>query len=42
MKREMSNLRVQYKTFEQIFGQDALLRVLAKAYLAKLLENEAI
>jgi len=42
MEREMSNLQVQYKTVEQTYGQDVLHLVLAKGYLAKLLENKAI
>lgn len=42
MEREMSNLQVQYKTVEQTYGQDVLHLVLAKGYLAKLLENKSI
>ncbi|MGL5183475.1 plasmid partitioning protein RepB C-terminal domain-containing protein [Herbaspirillum huttiense] len=42
MEREMSNLQVQYKTVEQTYGQDVLHLVLAKGYLAKLLENKAV
>jgi len=42
MEREMSNLQVQYKTVEQTYGQDVLHLVLAKGYLAKLLENPAV
>jgi len=42
MEREMSNLQVQYKTVEQTYGEDVLHLVLAKGYLAKLLENEAV
>jgi len=41
MEREMSNLQGQYKLVEQNYGQDVLNLVLAKGYLAKLLENEA-
>lgn len=41
MEREMSNLQVQYKLVEQTYGQDVLNLVLAKGYLAKLLENES-
>jgi ParB-like chromosome segregation protein Spo0J len=40
MEREMSNLQGQYKLVEQTYGQDVLNLVLAKGYLAKLLENE--
>jgi hypothetical protein len=39
MEREMSNLQGQYKLVEQTYGQDVLNLVLAKGYLAKLLEN---
>lgn len=42
MEREMGNLQLQYKTVEQTYGQDVLHLVLAKGYLAKLLENKAI
>lgn len=42
MEREMSNLQEQYKTVEQTYGQDVLNLVLAKGYLAKLLENKAV
>lgn len=42
MEREMSNLQGQYKTVEQTYGQDVLNLVLAKGYLAKLLENKAV
>ena len=41
MEREMSNLQGQYKLVEQNYGQDVLNLVLAKGYLAKLLENES-
>ena len=41
MEREMSNLQAQYKLVEQTYGQDVLNLVLAKGYLAKLLENES-
>lgn len=41
MEREMSNLQGQYKLVEQTYGQDVLNLVLAKGYLAKLLENES-
>ncbi|MGT2430699.1 plasmid partitioning protein RepB C-terminal domain-containing protein [Cupriavidus basilensis] len=42
MEREMGNLQGQYKLVEQTYGQDVLNLVLAKGYLAKLLENESI
>ena len=42
MEREMSNLQGQYKLVEQTYGQDVLNLVLAKGYLAKLLENESV
>ncbi|NOV30040.1 plasmid partitioning protein RepB C-terminal domain-containing protein [Methylomonas sp. ZR1] len=42
MEREMSNLQERYKMVEQTYGQDVLNLVLAKGYLAKLLENPAI
>ena len=42
MEREMGNLQEQYKMVEQTFGQDILNLVLAKGYLAKLLENAAV
>jgi ParB-like chromosome segregation protein Spo0J len=42
MEREMSNLQGQYKMVEQTYGQDVLNLVLAKGYLAKLLENNSI
>lgn len=42
MEREMSNLQGQYKMVEQTYGQDVLNLVLAKGYLAKLLDNKAV
>jgi hypothetical protein len=39
MEREMSNLQGQYRLVEQTYGQDVLSLVLARGYLAKLLEN---
>lgn len=42
MEREMSNLQGQYKTVEQTYGQDVLNLVLAKGYLARLLENKSV
>ena len=42
MEREMSNLQGQYKMVEQTYGQDVLNLVLARGFLAKLLENKQI
>lgn len=42
MEREMSNLQGQYKMVEQTYGQDVLNLVLAKGYLARLLENQSV
>ena len=42
MEREMTNLQGQYKNVEQTYGQDVLNLVLAKGYLARLLENKAV
>jgi hypothetical protein len=42
MEREMSNLQGQYKLVEQTYGQDVLNLVLARGFLAKLLENAAV
>ena len=42
MEREMSNLQGRYKMVEQNYGQDVLNLVLAKGYLAKLLENKSV
>jgi hypothetical protein len=42
MEREMANLQGQYKMVEQTYGQDVLNFVLARGYLAKLLENAAV
>lgn len=42
MEREMTNLQGQYKNVEQTYGQDVLNLVLAKGYLAKLLENKSV
>jgi hypothetical protein len=39
MEREMANLQGQYRLVEQSYGQDVLNLVLARGYLAKLLEN---
>lgn len=42
MEREMANLHGQYRLVEQTYGQDVLSLVLARGYLAKLLENSRI
>lgn len=42
MEREMANLQGQYRLVEQSYGQDVLNLVLARGYLAKLLENENV
>jgi len=42
MEREMGNLQGQYKMVEQTYGQDVLNLVLARGYLSKLLENQAV
>jgi ParB-like chromosome segregation protein Spo0J len=42
MEREMSNLQGQYKMVEQTYGQDVLNLVLARGYLAKLIENKQV
>ncbi|WP_445940699.1 plasmid partitioning protein RepB C-terminal domain-containing protein [Pseudomonas sp.] len=42
MEREMGNLQGQFKLVEQSYGQDVLNLVLAKGYLVKLLDNEAV
>ena len=42
MEREMANLQGQYKMVEQTYGQDVLNLVLARGYLAKLLENTQV
>ena len=42
MEREMANVQGQYKLVEQTYGQDVLNMVLARGYLAKLLENKAV
>lgn len=42
MEREMSNLQGHYKAVEQTYGEDVLNLVIAKSYLAKLLENKAV
>ena len=42
MEREMGNLEDQFKLAEQSYGQDILNLVLAKAYLGRLIANEAV
>lgn len=42
MEREMANVQGQYKLVEQTYGQDVLNMVLARGYLAKLLENKSV
>jgi len=42
MEREMSNLQGQYKMVEQTYGQDVLNLVLARGFLAKLLDNKQV
>ncbi|AOE91052.1 plasmid partitioning protein RepB C-terminal domain-containing protein [Ralstonia pseudosolanacearum] len=42
MEREMGNLQGQLKMVEQSYGQDVLNLVLAKGYLTKLLNNDAV
>jgi len=42
MEREMANLQGQYRLVEQTYGQDILNLVLARGYLAKLLENNVV
>ena len=42
MEREMANLQGQYKMVEQSYGQDVLNLVLARGYLAKLLDNKQV
>ena len=42
MEREMANLQSQYRLVEHTYGQDVLNFMLAKSYLAKLLENARV
>lgn len=42
MEREMGNLQEQFKLAEQSYGQDILNLVLAKGYLSRLLNNDAV
>lgn len=42
MEREMANLQGQYKLVEETYAEDVLNLVLARGYLAKLLENQSV
>lgn len=42
MEREMGNVHGQFKLIEQSYGQNVLNLVLAKGYIAKLLDNETV
>lgn len=42
MEREMGNVHGQFKIIEQSYGQDVLNLVLAKGYIAKLLDNDEV
>ncbi|WP_034300184.1 plasmid partitioning protein RepB C-terminal domain-containing protein [Herbaspirillum sp. RV1423] len=42
MEREMGGVQEQYKIVEQTYGKDVLNLVLARGYLVRLLENDAI
>ncbi len=42
MEREMRNLQGQHKMVEQIYAEDVLNPVLAKRFLAKLLDNRPV
>lgn len=42
MEREMANLQGQYKLVEQTYAEDVLNLVLARGYLAKLLDNKPV
>ncbi|WP_157314545.1 plasmid partitioning protein RepB C-terminal domain-containing protein [Chitinibacter sp. GC72] len=42
MEREMGSLQGQLKLVEKSYGQDVLLLVLAKGYLGRLIENQAV
>ena len=42
MEREMANVQGQYKLAVEDYGQDVLNQQLARAYLAKLLENKDV
>lgn len=42
MEREMANLQGQYKLVEETYAEDVLNIVLARGYLAKLLDNKTV
>ena len=42
MEREMANLQGQYKLVEETYAEGVLNLVLARGYLAKLLENQSV
>jgi len=42
MEREMGNIQGQLKLVEKSYGQDVLLLVLARGYLAKWIDNKAV
>lgn len=42
MEREMGNLQGKLKLVEQSYGQDVLILVLARGYLAKLIDNKPV
>lgn len=42
MEREMANLQGRYKLVEQTYAEDVLNLVLARGYLAKLLDNKSV
>jgi ParB-like chromosome segregation protein Spo0J len=42
MEREMQNVQAQYRLVEQSYGQDVLLLVLVRGYLAKLVGNQEV
>ncbi|WGT66626.1 plasmid partitioning protein RepB C-terminal domain-containing protein [Variovorax paradoxus] len=42
MEREMSGLQDQYRMIERGFGEDMLNLVLARGYVAKLVDNKAV
>jgi len=42
MEREMGSLQAQYKLVEQSYGRDVLNLVLARGYLVKIFENQAV
>ena len=42
MEREIAHLESQFRLVEQSYGQDVFNLVLARGYLTKLLDNEAV